>query len=71
MKPCSCERNHLDEMYGKPGEPIFCSNCKGVLMCYFGEEPHAANIVMINSYACREHVKDALAQAEEEDRLTG
>ncbi len=67
MRLCLCDRNHLDEMYGKRGGPFFCSNCKGMLMCYFGEEPHAANIVMINSYACREHVKEALAKEEEEE----
>lgn len=58
-------------MYGKRGGPIFCSNCNGMLMCHFGDQPHSANIVIINSYTCGEHIKEALEKADEEDRLIG
>ncbi len=73
MKLCICDRgnpnDHLNNLYPKDGM-ICCSNCGGVLMCDFGEQPHAATIVMINSYACWDHVKEAKLKAEEEARHT-
>ncbi len=52
-------------MHGDRGGPIFCSKCDGVLMCHFGEQSHAANIVTVNSYTCWDHVTDAKDKAQE------
>ena len=69
MKQCTCD-HHLDSLYPKHEGLIGCENCDGIVMCHFGEQPHAATIVMTNSYACFDHVEEAKAKFEEKYRLT-
>ena len=77
MKACSCDDRKEKRIENlRPGgfprehpREIYCSNCNGLILCDFGDQAHAAQIVWMNSrYSCRDHKK--LAEAEIEKLFT-